>query len=302
MRVVTAAALVVLAVAVVRAQQPQQPTFRAGTSFVPVLSTVLDTSGRLVADLERSDFTILDNGKPQEILSFQNSVEPFTVVVTLDFSYSMNNNLALLRAAAEQFFLRMLPADKARVGSFSDKIMFSPGAFTSDRDDLILALKDLQYGNDTRLYDAIDTSIDLLDDVKGRKVVLVFTDGDDTASRRNFGDVLAKARDKEVMVYAIGLQSEFNSVNRIVRTRPPASLRRLADETGGGYFELKKTTELAPTFTRVVQELHSLYALGFAPANLDGKEHKLEVRVKPGMTARARRTYVASPDRLTTSD
>ena len=184
MRAVTVAALLVMALAVVRAQQPQQPTFRGGTSVVPVLATVLDATGRLVPDLERADFTILDNGKPQEILSFQNSVEPFTVVVTLDFSYSMNNNLALLKAAAEQFFLRMLPADKAKVGSFSDKIMFSPaGAFTSDRDDLILALKDLQYGNDTRLYDAIDTSIDLLDDVKGRKVVLVFTDGDDTASR-----------------------------------------------------------------------------------------------------------------------
>jgi hypothetical protein len=84
------------------------------------------------------------------------------------------------------------------------------------------------------------------------------------------------------------------------RTRPDRALRRLADETGGGYFELKKTDELAPTFTRVAQELHSLYALGFTPSTLDGKEHKLEVRVKPqGMNARARRTYIASPDRLT---
>jgi hypothetical protein len=82
------------------------------------------------------------------------------------------------------------------------------------------------------------------------------------------------------------------------RSRPDRSLRRLSDETGGGYFELKKTDELAPTFTRVAQELHSLYALGFTPATLDGKEHRLELRVKAGMTARARRSYIASPDRL----
>ena len=295
MRVLTAAALLVLTVAAVRAQQ--EPTFRSGTSIVPILATVLDNSGRLVPDLERSDFTILDNGKPQDVVFFQNDVQPFTVVITLDFSFSMNNNLKLLKSAAEQFILRMLPEDKGQVGAFSDKIMFS-GRFTNDRDDLILGLNDLQYGNPTRLYDAIDTSIDLLDEASGRKVVLVFTDGDDTASRRSFGDVLTKAREKEVMVYAIGLQSEFFNGARIQRSRPTGALRKLVDETGGGFFELKKTAELAPTFTRVAQELHSLYALGFTPGNLDGKEHKLEVRVKQGMMARARRSYIASRERL----
>ncbi len=294
MRVLTAAAFVLLAVVAVRAQQ--QPTFRGGTSIVPILATVLDDTGRLVPDLEKTDFTVLDNGKPQEIVFFQNDVQPFTVVVTLDFSFSMNNNLKLLKNAAEQFILRLLPTDKGQVGSFSDKIRFS-GHFTNDRDDLIASLNDLPYGNPTRLYDAIDTSIDLLDDASGRKVVLVFTDGDDTASQRSLGDVLTKARDKEVMVYAIGLQSEFFNGARMARTRPGNALRKLADETGGGYFELKRTAELAPTFTRVAQELHSLYALGFSPVNLDGKEHKLEVRVKSGVT-RARKSYIASRERL----
>jgi Ca-activated chloride channel family protein len=292
---VVGAAAVVLASA--SAIVAQQATFRTGTSIVSVLATVLDKDGRLVPDLTREDFTLLDNGKQQELVFFQNDVQPFTAVVMMDFSFSMNANLKLLKAAAEQFILRLLPDDRAQVGAFSDKIMFS-GTFTSDRDDLVGALDDLQYGNPTRLYDAIDASIDMLEDAEGRRVVLIFTDGDDTASRRSFGDVLEKAREKEVMVYAIGLQSEFFNGQRMQRTRPDRALRRLADETGGGYFELKKTDELAPTFTRVAQELHSLYALGFTPTNLDSREHKLEVRVKPGMTARARRTYVASPDRL----
>ena len=298
MRVLTVAVLGFLAAAVVGAQQ--QPAFRSGVSIVPVLTTVLDKEGRLVPDLEKSDFTILDNGKPQEIAFFQNSVEPFTVVVALDFSFSMNNHLKLLKAASEQFILRLLPEDKAQVGAFSDKIRFS-GGFTSDRDDLITGLNDLQYGNGTRLYDALDVSIDLLDDVEGRKVVLVFSDGDDTESRKNLNDVLTKAREKEVMVYAIGLQAEFFNGQRTQRSRPSGVLRRLADETGGGYFELKKTAELAPTFTRVAQELHSLYALGFTPATLDGKEHRLEVRVKSG-TARARRSYIASTDRFSSTN
>jgi VWFA-related protein len=220
------------------------------------------------------------------------------VVVMLDFSASMTANLDLLKAATEQFLLRMLPEDRGQVGAFSDKIQFS-GEFTSDRDDLVGALDDLQFGNPTRLYDALDASINELDGVPGRKIVLGFTDGDDTASRKGMGDVLDNAREKEVMIYSIGLESEFHNGQRMMRTRPDRGLRRLAEETGGGYFELKRSDQLAPTFTRVAQELHSLYTLGFTPALLDGKEHKLEVRMKqPGMNARARRSYVASSDRL----
>ena len=292
-----ACAIAALAGAAVLAQQAQ---FKSGTSVVAVLSTVTDGQGRLVPSLDRDEFTILDNGKPQEISFFQNETQPFTVVVMLDFSASMTANLDLLRNATEQFVLRMLPEDKGQVGAFSDRIEFS-GTFTSDRDDLIHALKDLQFGNPTRLFDAIDASIDMLQDRQGRKIVVIFTDGDDTASRRSMSDVLQKARLKEVMIYAIGLESEFFNGVRLQRTRPDRGLRKLADETGGGYFELKKTDDLAPTFTRVAQELHSLYALGFAPTVLDGKEHKLEVRVKTaGAVARARKSYVASEDRLST--
>ncbi len=277
----------------------QQPTFKSSTRIVPVITTVTDSQGRLVPNLDREQFTILDNGKPQEISFFLNEVQPFTVVVMLDKSASMTAHLDLLDAAAEQFILRMLPADRGQVGAFSDKIQLS-GEFTPDRDELIAALDELQFGNPTRLYDALNESMAALRPVEGRKVVLVFTDGEDSASRLGMGDVLDRARDEEVMVYAIGLEVDYFNGQRQVRSRPDRGLKRLAEETGGGYFELKKTDELAPTFTRVAQELHSQYTLGFTPTVLDGKEHKLEVRLNGrGMSARARRSYIASPERLT---
>ena len=283
----------------VTAASTQGPTFRSSTRIVPVITTVTDAQGRLVPNLEQEEFTILDNGKPVEISFFQNDVQPFTVVVMMDYSASMTANLDVLEAAAEQFLLRLLPADKGQVGAFSDKIQFS-GEFTNDRDDLIFALDDLQFGNPTRLYDAINESMEMLKPVDGRKVVLVFTDGDDTASRIGFGDVLDRAREEEVMVYAIGMESEYFNGARMTRTRPDRALKRLAEETGGGFFELKKSDDLASTFTRVAQELHSQYTLGFTPTVLDGKEHKLVVRMKQtGMTARARKTYIASEERLT---
>ena len=301
MRTFTTIALLAAATLTAVAQQ-EPPTFKATTQIVSVPATVLDGQGRLVPNLDQDQFTILDNGKPQEITFFQNETQPFTVVVMLDYSASMTSSLDLLRAASEQFLLRMLPQDKGQVGAFSDRIEFS-GEFTNDRDDLISALRDLQYGNPTRLWDAVDQSIDMLKPVENRKVVLVFTDGDDTYSKTGFGSVLDHAKQNEVMVYAIGLQSQYFNGQRMVRSQPDRSLKKIAEETGGGYFELKKTDELAPTFTRVAQELHSLYTIGFSPAALDGKEHKLELRMKQvGQVARARRTYIASANRLSTTN
>jgi len=300
MRTFTTLATALVAAAVTVAAQ-DNPTFKATTQIVSVPATVLDAQGRLVPSLDQDQFTILDNGKPQEITFFQNETQPFTVVVMLDYSASMTNSLDLLRAAAEQFLLRMLPQDKGQVGAFSDKIEFS-GQFTNDRDDLISALRDLQYGNPTRLWDAVDQSIDMLKPVDGRKVVLVFTDGDDTYSKTGFGTVLDHAKENDVMVYAIGLQSTYFNGQRMVRSQPDRSLKKIAEETGGGYFELKKTDELAPTFTRVAQELHSQYVIGFAPTQLDGRVHKLAVKMKQaGMTARARRSYVAAADKISVS-
>ena len=129
----------------------------------------------MIPNLDEDQFTILDNMKPQDLVLFQNDTQPFTVVVMLDYSASMTGSLDLLRAAAEQFLLRLLPQDKGQVGAFSDRIEFS-GTFTSDRDDLIAALKELPNGNPTRLWDAVDKSIDMLKQATGRKVVLIFTD------------------------------------------------------------------------------------------------------------------------------
>jgi Ca-activated chloride channel homolog len=274
----------------------QQPTFRSGTQTVPLYITVTDSAGRLVPNLTKEDFTVLDNGIPQEISVFDNTVRPITSVVMLDTSGSMTLNLDLMKAAAEQFIIRLLPEDKAMVGAFNNKIEFANTGFTNDRDDLTHAIRELDYGNATRLWDAAAMSLEQLQGVDGRRVVVLFTDGDDQGSSTGQGQVIDKARADEVMIYSIGLESVYmGAPGRMVRTRPAGGLRKISDETGGGYFELKKTEELGPAFTRVAQELHSQYLLAFTPKNLDGKIHKLEVRPKdPTNKARARRSYLAT--------
>jgi Ca-activated chloride channel homolog len=294
---VTGGVLLALLAAAGAAVAAQQPTFRSGTQVVSLFTTVFDAENRLVPDLAQEDFDVFDNDKPQPLVVFRSENLPITCVVMLDTSGSMTGTISLLKAAAEQFLIRLLPDDKAAVGAFNDKIELNAG-FTNNRDKLVSQVKDLDYGNGTRLFDAIGESLDALKGVEGRRVILVFTDGDDTSSRIGRGAVLDRARADEVMIYAIGLQSEYFDGARMVRSKPDGGLKKLADETGGGYFELKKTADLGPTFSRVAQELHSQYVLGFEPKQLDGKVHKLTVKMKQtGMTARARKSYVATAPR-----
>jgi VWFA-related protein len=291
-RVLVAAAVWALALAAPTSGQ-QAPTFRSGVQTVPLYATVVaKADGRLVADLEEKDFQIYDNGKLQTITNFEKAIQPVTVMVTLDTSGSMTMSLGLLKDAAEAFVIRLLPDDKARLMNFDDKITLSP-RFTSSRDDLIRYIhEDIQYGNATRLWDAVDASMTALTPIKERKVILLFTDGDDSGSRQaGLDDVIKRAQTEEVMIYSIGLRSHILGTI----TNPDKGIKRLAEETGGGYFLLTSAADLNATFTRVAEELHRQYVLGFTPQTLDGKLHKLELKVtQANMVARARTSYMAT--------
>jgi Ca-activated chloride channel family protein len=289
--------VVLTALALLAPSLAAQQAFRAAIRTVPVYATVTDDDGRLVPDLLEEHFEIYDNGKLQAITNFTSDVQPITVVVMLDTSGSMTLNLDLLKLAAEQFVIRLLPDDRARVGSFSDKIILS-SQFTGDRDELVRILReDIQFGNPTRLWDAVDYSMSELADQEGRRVVLMFSDGDDTDSQVvGRGDVIERAQAEGFMVYGIGLRSRYHNGQRWVNSRPDRGLRQLAEETGGGYFELDEAQDLGAAFTRVADELHRQYVLGFSPEVLDGEVHELEVKIKiRGMEARARKSYLATP-------
>lgn len=301
----TRVVLTVAAATLVLTASPRAQRIKVATQTVPIYATVVDSQRRLVADLRKEEFEVYDDGKLQPLTNFVNEVTPFTAIVMLDTSGSMTLNLDLVKDAAEQFIIRMLPDDRAKVGAFNDKIQIEPKGedFLSDRDRLIRIMKnELDFGYPTRLFDAIDEAISALRGIEGRRVVIAFTDGDDNASKLGRGDVLERARIEETMVYGIGLESDYFNGQQRVRSRPDRGLKNLAEETGGGFFDLKKKDELGPAFTRIAQELRSQYVLGFSPPVQDGKVHKLDVKVKrAGMTARGRKSYVASPQETTTS-
>ena len=160
----------------------QQPVFRGTGDAVRVFVTVTDRDGRLVTTLTRDDFEVRDEGKPQPITLFDNTPQPIRLIVMLDVSGSMEGNLPLLRAAAEQLFARLRPDDVARVGTFGHDITISP-SFTRDADELRAALPDaIAPDAPTPLWRAIDEALDAFGDGSGdeRRVILVLSDGKDS--------------------------------------------------------------------------------------------------------------------------
>src|SRR5207247_3073594 len=130
------------------------PIFKAGTQVVSLFVTVADAQKRLVPDLAKDDFEVFDNEKPQAITYFDNSIHPITVVVMLDTSGSMTLTIDLLKRAAEQFLIRLLPEDKAKVGAFKDKVQIS-SRFTNNRDQLISTVMDPDYEYGTLLLSTL---------------------------------------------------------------------------------------------------------------------------------------------------
>ena len=264
--------------------------FRSESATVYIYATVQGRDGRLVPNLQQSDFTIFDNGRPQPIAVFDNAPQKITLALMFDMSNSMDKVHGRLRTAATAFIDALWPGDRVRIGSFSDEVALSPW-LTDDKTILRrIVAEELWPGGGTPLWFAIDAAMDSLDRESGRRVVLTFTDGKNAGLpigplvKFSSLDIVSKHADRGgYMIYAIGLQDAG-------LTR---ELTDLARETGGGHFVVGKRDDLSATFTRVVDELHHQYMIGFVQPEADGQTHDVRVATRIGAEVRARTSYVA---------
>jgi len=298
---------------VLRASGQQPPVFRGTSEVVPVFVTVIDKDGHLVTKLAREAFEIRDDGKPQPITQFDDTPRPIRLIVMLDVSSSMEGNLPLLRAASQQLIGRLGPDDVARIGTFGREVTISP-TFTRDAHALLATLPDaIAPDAPTPLWRAIDQALDTFGQERdSRPVILVLSDGKDfvppsfrqrTVSQ---AEVIDRARKEEVMIYGVGMRSRPRQQPMtpgigtgalqamLMADFPDPGLARVAEETGGGYTEIRFGQDLGAAFAAVADELHSQYLLGFAPPRRDGKTHNISVRMaRAGLTPRARKSYIA---------
>jgi VWFA-related protein len=260
---------------------------------VAVVATVTDRDHHLVSGLTADDFEIRDNGQPRPIIGFDASRQPLSVTVMVDRSDSLSRGPVGVRASAARFIADLQPDDEARVCAFAGDITCSP-RFTTDHDELAQQVRQFPTGFGTRLFDAVWSALDAMEMVPAgrRRVIVVFSDGEDNRGRTAFRHLMTRARSLDVMVYGIGLQTRIDDGDDIVSSRPDLTLMPLATETGGGYYEPGNPGELERTVTRIEKELRHQYVLAFYPVPDPDRSHRLDVRTtRQDLRVRSRRHF-----------
>jgi Ca-activated chloride channel family protein len=277
-----------------RAQPAPRPTptpftLEVGVNLVSVTVVVYDKAGRFVQDLGPQDIEVRENGVPQEVSFFQAASGeekiPLSVMLVLDASGSMKENLGFLQEAALAFVYKLEDVDIAQVVQFNESIKGS-AEFTGDIDRLERFIDGLQAWGGTSLYDAIHYGLNRIRDQPGRKALVVFSDGEDTTSTFQEKEVIDYARAVEATIYTVGIKAGRGFAGRT----PRGFLKKIARETGGDFFFPKKIGELVKVFSKISDELHNHYLLAYAPkvppdgtwreidVELDRKDAELRVR------------------------
>lgn len=278
-------------------QRVAVPRFRSGIDLVKVTVTVRDAAGRLVGDLTRDDFEVLEDGRPQRITQFDRGRVPVSLGVILDVSQSMlGQRMDDARAALRRFLVDLLePGDEVFLMVFNhDPRLEAPWTLGPGR--LRGRLDGVRPYGATAIYDALVMALPLFADrAHDRAAIVLISDGSDTASDVTREDVRWQIRLNDAFVYAVGIDApERRPINDRVNAR---LLRDITAESGGYAEVVSDSPELAPATARIAEELNHQYTLAYAPAAPpDGRYRRIRVRVRGGdYLVRARRGYVALP-------
>ena len=332
-RLLLASTLAVVAAATPGAQNQEGLSFRGGVELINVTATVTDDDGRFVSGLRKEDFTVFEDGIPQEVTCFSNDRVPVSLGVLLDASGSMTRDkMSAARSAIDRFIYDLLGGD--------DELFFLEFAnrpnlvqeWTTNRRAISRAVVRVIPAGGTALYDAIARALPLAGVGRHpKKALLVISDGNDTNSRLSVRELRPLIRESEVLVYALGVDSEAVAVRSRPRIQLPVptpfpfpgraprrpsppivraggwragttervnadALRQVTDDTGGRTEIIRGFRDLDNATARIADELSKQYFLGYvSPGRQDGRWHAIRVEVKDRrLTVRARRGYIAS--------
>jgi Ca-activated chloride channel homolog len=299
---------------------------RIDTNLVTVPVSVLDRQGRFISDLRREQFSVSENGVEQKIAYFEPTEKPFTVALLLDTSGSTFFHLWEIKEAAINFAKQLRPQDRVLVVTFDRLVMLLTEATSDSRVVTEVIERNAITGFSTRLYDALDLVIkQRLNKIDGRKAIVVFTDGVDTASyQATFKSTLYEVEELDALVYPIqydttdfvdaqtrtnatevtttirGPHIPTRSYSQMIYGTPPASgpgtsadeykladqfLHQLAQKSGGRLYEANDRTQLSDAFSKIAEELRHQYSLGYYP----------QTTLQPG-ERRQIQVHVAQPD------
>jgi VWFA-related protein len=287
----------------------RQPTFRASVDLVNFGVTVTDRRGNFLTDLKADDFELIEDGQKQTIRLFARGDatvglltaddrdegtlrQELHVGLLFDTSGSMSEDLKLSRSAAIKFLNTLPEADDMTLVDFDTEVRVAKYG-QKDFPRLVERIRRRKPDGWTALYDALGVYLDGAHDDKGRKILVLYTDGGDTRSNVTFSDVMTFVRASDVTVYAIGLlEHQPSSVKNDQRMR----LQQITEATGGQAFFPYSMKEVDAAYEKILGQIRAQYSLGYVSSNqkADGHWRKVEIRVKrPDVRIQARKGYFA---------
>ena len=261
------------------------PQFTSSVNLVEVYASVVDANGQPVRGLTVDDFEVFEDGEPQKVSAFTAGDFPLTAALALDRSFSMAGKpMTIVKGAARAFLHALRPADEAVIIGVGSQVTVLAHA-RSSRAEQLAAVEGLSAWGTTPLHDAIMAAIENVDGARGRRALVILSDGDDRYSDATAADAIARARRSNVMVYPIALG----------KTRPPL-FAELSTLTGGRSFHARDLQGLDSTLQTIAAQLREQYLIGYSPSRppLSGANEwrSITVRVKkPGVSVRARDGY-----------
>lgn len=249
--------------------------------LVPV--TVTDTMNRPVLGLERKNFSVFEDERPQEIHDFSAEDAPLSVGLVLDLSQSMSNKFATLREAVKQFLINANAQDEYTVVTFADKprVLATATQSTEDIESRLAAA--IPQGR-TALLDAIYLAVSRMRSARyQRKAILIISDGADNNSRYGMGEIKGLLQEAGIEVYAIGIFDDFKMFQALEEFMGKRWLSSITDPTGGRTVTATRLDRLPETAAAISREMRTQYLIGYRPSNRtrDGKWRKIKVEVMP---------------------
>jgi len=284
-------------------EEPNDKPLSVKTDLVTLTLTVTDLYGRFVSGLNKDAFTVFDGNAEQEITFFSDVDAPVSVGILFDVSGSMSGEkIGKARKALERFINTSHPSDEYFLIGFNSRAQLLLDR-SRDGEAVLQKLTLVQTKGNTALYDACYLGVERV--TRGthqKKAMLIISDGQDNASRYNFGEVRRLMKEADVTVYAVGIM-DGRDAGSITGMQGQAFLDELTSVTGGKAFYPQTDVEMDEIFERIALELRHQYSIGFTPKDFtpDGKWHKTKVKVKPPrgisrLTVRTREGYYATPN------
>ena len=247
-------------------QSEAATTLKVDVNLVNVFVTVTDQHGAPVGGLTRENFVLKEDDRVQTIKVFdKESALPLSIALAIDTSLSTRQDLPLEQASAKRFAHEIMrPVDGLSVYAFSEVVREATRGYTADLKRIDESIDHIRVGAATALYDAIYLASRALDQRKGRKVIVLITDGGDTVSKVDYKEAVRAAEEAEALVYSIIVVPIESSAGREIGGEH--ALIQLSEDTGGKYYYAKSITQLDEAFHKISDELRTQYLLAYYPS------------------------------------